>query len=107
MNVDRRVVAKFSGPLRTRVRLAVAHRRVPRGARALLRVRARPCKGRRHDKVRLRRGKRRIAARRLNRGCVARFRPRIRRRARFTVTVPGDSHHFAGRSVTVTVVPRG
>lgn len=106
MTRDRRVVAKFRGPLRTRLRLTVADHRVPRGSRALLRVRAKPCRGRRHDKARLRRGGRQVAVKRLDRRCAAHFRPRIRRRTRFTVTVPGDKHHFAGHSAAVTVLPR-
>jgi glucose/arabinose dehydrogenase len=105
MSQDRHVVAKFAGPLRTRLRLTAADRVVPRGDKALLRVRAKPCKGRRHDKAKLFRGGKRIASRRLNRNCVARFRPRIERRSQFKAKVPADKRHFSGRSGTVQVRP--
>jgi hypothetical protein len=107
MTQDRRVVAKFKGPLRTRLRLTAGDRMVPRGDRALLRLRAKPCKGRRHDKAKLFRGRKRITTKRLNRHCVARFRPRITHRSRFKVKVPADKRHFAGRSGTVIVRPAG
>jgi glucose/arabinose dehydrogenase len=107
MSQDRRVVAKFAGPLRTHLRLHVADSTVPRGDRALLRARAKPCKGRRHDKAKLFRGSRRIATKRLDRNCVARFRPRIKRRSQFSARVRADKHHFAGRSGTVLVTPSG
>jgi glucose/arabinose dehydrogenase len=107
MTADRDVVAKFSGRLRTHVVLAAFHSVVPHGARALLRARAWPCKGRRHDKVKLFRGHKRIATKRLNHRCVAHFRARIRHRSRFKVKVPADKRHRAGRTGWVTVVPRG
>ncbi|MEK6251922.1 MAG: PQQ-dependent sugar dehydrogenase [Actinomycetota bacterium] len=107
MTADRHVVAKFSDRLRTHVVMAAFHRVVPHGARALLRAKAWPCKGRRHDKVELFKGRKRIATKRLNRNCVARFRARIRHRSRFKVKVPADKRHFAARTGWVTVVPRG
>jgi hypothetical protein len=107
MSAERDVVAKFSGRLPTHVVLAALHRVVPRGARALLRAKARPCRGRRHDRVNLFRGRRRIATKRLNHGCVAHFRARIKRRSRFKVKVPADQRHRAGRTRWLTVVPRG
>ena len=107
MNQDRRVVARFAGPLPTHLRLTAADSVVPRGERALLRVRAKPCKGRRHDKAKLFRGRKRIAGKRLNRNCVARFRPRITRRSRFNAKVAADRRHFAGRSGTVLIRPAG
>jgi glucose/arabinose dehydrogenase len=107
MTADRNVVAKFSGRLRTHVLLAALHSVVPRGARALLRAKARPCKGRRHDRIKLFRGGKLIATKRLNHRCVAHFRARIRRRSRFKVKVPADKRHRAGRTSWVTVVPRG
>ena len=105
LNVDRDVVAKFSGGLPTRVRLSAARNRVPAGARVSLRAKARPCKGRRHDRVKLYRGRRRIAAKRLNRHCVARFHPKVGHRSRFFARVGADRLHRAGRSAAVTVVP--
>nr|MDQ2935513.1 PQQ-dependent sugar dehydrogenase [Chloroflexota bacterium] len=107
MTADRNVVAKFSGRLRTHVVMAAFHSVVPDGARALLRAKARPCKGRRHDKAELFKGRKRIASKRLNHRCVAHFRARIRHRSRFKVKVPADKRHRAGRTGWVTVVPRG
>ena len=106
MNADRTVVAKFKGPLRTHLRLRAAHRRVAGGSRALLRVKAKPCKGRRHDRVRLLRSGHRIESKRLNSGCTARFRPRIQGRDRFRARIRGDKRHLAGKSATVTIAGR-
>jgi hypothetical protein len=107
MSADRDVVAKFAGRLPTHVVVSALHSVVPRGAKALLRAKARPCKGRRHDRVKLFRGRKGIATKRLNHGCVAHFRVRIRHRSRFKVKVPADKRHRAGRSGWVAVVPRG
>jgi glucose/arabinose dehydrogenase len=111
MTADRNVVAKFGGRLRTRLRLTVADRSLSHRGNALLRVKARPCKGRRHDPVMLYRGQRRIrlqiATQRLNRKCVARFRPRIEHRWRFKVKIGADKRHRAGKSRPVTVAPGG
>ncbi len=106
MNADRNVVARFKGPLPTHLRLRAADRTVPGGSRALLRVKARPCKGRRHDRVRLLRGGKRVGSKRLDRHCVARFSPRIRGRARFRARIAGDKRHRAGKSATVVIVGR-
>ncbi|MGH2981343.1 MAG: PQQ-dependent sugar dehydrogenase [Solirubrobacterales bacterium] len=103
MNRDRRAVARFK-PTRTRVRLSVADRVVPAGARASLRVKARPCRGRRRDRVKLYRGGKRIARKRLSRRCVARFAPRVGEGARFRAKVPADRRHRAGKSRAVKVV---
>ena len=107
MNADRTVVAKFKGPLATHLGLHAAHARVPKGARATLRVRARPCKGRRGDKVALLRGGKRIAAKRLNRRCVARFRPKVRGHARYRARIGGDKRHLGDRSGAVTLTTKG
>ncbi|MDP9277113.1 MAG: hypothetical protein M3O76_02750, partial [Actinomycetota bacterium] len=97
------VVARFKGRLRTHVRLAATRHAVAPRARALLRAKASPCKGRRHDPVKLYRGRRRIATKRLNRNCVARFRPRVGRRSRFRARVAADKRHRAGKSALVTI----
>jgi Glucose / Sorbosone dehydrogenase len=107
MTQDRSGVARFKGPPHTHVRLRVARYRVPLGASALLRAKAFPCKGRRHDLVNLYRGRKRIDTKRLNRRCVARFRPRIGHRSRFFAKVRHDVHHRAGRSRRVTVAVGG
>jgi glucose/arabinose dehydrogenase len=103
MTADRQVVAKFKLARRTHVRLRAARRRVAFGARALLRVRVKPCKGRRHDKAKLLRSRKPIATKRLDRRCAARYRPRIRHRSRFMAKVPADKTHRAGRSKSVIV----
>jgi hypothetical protein len=103
MTADRYVVARFGGPLATHVRLTATRTTVPAGAKASLRVKALPCKGRRHDKVKLYRGRKRIATKRLNRNCVARFRPRVGRRSRFRARVGADKRHRAGKSAFVTI----
>jgi glucose/arabinose dehydrogenase len=107
MNADRNVVARFSGRLRTRVRLTAVDRSVPPDAHALLRAKARPCKGRRHDRVKLYRRHQQVAFQRLNRHCVARFRPRIERPWRFHVKVVADRSHRAAKSRSVLIKPNG
>ena len=49
MSADRTVNAKFKGPLLTRLRLRAPDPNVAAGATTPLKVKARPCKGRRHD----------------------------------------------------------
>jgi glucose/arabinose dehydrogenase len=98
MSADRSVTARFDGALRTRLRLSAARTRVPAGARASLRVRALPCKGRHRAVVRLYRGGRKIDSARLNRRCVARFHPRVGRRSRFVARIRADRLHRAARS---------
>jgi hypothetical protein len=107
MNADRNVLARFHGRLRTRVRLTAADRSVPRDAHALLRAKARPCKGRRHDRVKLYRRHLQLAVQRLNRHCVARFRPRIERRWRFHVKVVADRRHGPAKSRSLLIRPSG
>ena len=104
MTDDRMVVARFRGRLATHVTLSVADASVPAGSRALLRVRARPCNGRRHDVVKLFRGHAQIDRKRLDRRCRARFRPMIDDEVRFRAKVGADLRHRAGRSKPVKVV---
>lgn len=99
MNQDRNALARFR-PARTRVRLSLVE---DVGPRALLRVRARPCRGRRRDVVKLLRNGRPIARKRLSRRCLARFRPRARGGARFRAKVPADRRHRAGKSKVVRI----
>ncbi len=103
MNVDRTVGARFRGPLRTRVKLSAADRTVS-GARASLRVKARPCAGRRKDRVTLLRNGKKVASKRLNRRCVARFSPRVGEGARFKAKVRADRRHRAGKSRALRIV---
>jgi glucose/sorbosone dehydrogenase len=103
MNQDKDVLGVFKGPLRTRVRLTAADRTVPKGDRASLRAKAKPCAGRRHDRVKLYRGNKRVATKRLDRRCHAHFHPRIKGRSRFWAKVGPDRRHRAGKSRLVTV----
>ena len=103
MSVDRTVAARFRGPLKTRVKLTAADRSVA-GARAALRVKARPCDGRRRDRVKLMKNGKRVAVKRLNRRCVARFAPRVGGAVRFRAKVSADRRHRAGRSAVVRIV---
>ena len=103
MTVDRQVVARFRGPLPTKVHLSASSRAVPVGERVELRVKAKPCKGRRGDPVSLYRGRLRLTAGRLNRHCVVHFEPRVRRRSRFYAKVWPDLHHLVGKSHAVVV----
>ena len=103
MNADRTVRARFRGPLKTRVKLSAADLSVAAGAVASLRVKAKPCKGRRHDKVTLLRNGKRVAVKRLNGRCVARFHPRVGASSRFRARVGADRRHRAGKSASLTV----
>jgi hypothetical protein len=103
MAADRTVNAKFKGRLVTHLRLRAPDRRVAAGTEALLKVKARPCKGRRHDRVRLLRGGKRVAAKRLNGSCVAKFHLRIRGQERFRARIRADKRHRAAKSRSVTV----
>ena len=104
MGADRNVTARFKGALLTRLRLRAPDRSVAAGAEALLKVKAAPCKGRRHDRVRLLRDGKRIASKRLSGKCVAKFRPRIRGREHFRARIRADKRHKAGRSRSLTIV---
>ncbi len=103
MSADRDVVARFGGRLRTKVKLFANDISVPAGASAQLHASAQPCKGRRHDKVNLYRGHRKVAVQRLNRHCVARFAPRASQSARFHVKLLGDRRHRPARSRTLRI----
>ena len=104
MGADRTVNAKFKGPLITRLRLRAPDRSVPSGTEALLKVKARPCSGRRHDRVRLLRDGKRISSARLSGSCVAKFRPRVKGRDRFRARIGADKRHRAGKSRNLTIV---
>lgn len=80
------------------VGIRAQRRKVKRGKRALITAWVSPCAGRRGEAVKLLRGGRRVATRRLDRACSARFRPRIRRRTSFRATVPEDANYVAATS---------
>jgi hypothetical protein len=91
----------------TKLALTVAHHRVRFGSRAALKARVSPCSGRGRQQVKLFRGHTRIATKRLNKSCVARFRPRIRHAARYLVKVSATATYAAASSARVSVAPRG
>ena len=68
-------------------------------------VRVRPCAGNAGKRVLLKRGGRRLAARRLNRSCIARFRARIRGRSTFRAVLP--LQHGTLRSRRLSRAPAG
>jgi Glucose / Sorbosone dehydrogenase len=83
-------------------------RRVKRGGRATITVWASPCKGRRGEPVKLRRGHQRLGTRYLDRVCSVRFRPRIGRRADFRATIREDATYLPAQSRRLTIrVRRG
>jgi glucose/arabinose dehydrogenase len=103
MNQDRNVLAIFGGLLRTHLRLTAVDKTVPAGGRASLRVKASPCGGRRHDRVKLVSGHKRVGTKRLDRRCVAHFHPRIKGLSRFRAKMKADRGHRAGRSAALVV----
>jgi hypothetical protein len=80
---------KRSKPARpVRVRLGVDKRALASGLLLSFTARVSPCAGREGSQVQLKRGGRRIAAKRLGHGCVARFRLRITHRSTFRALLP-------------------
>jgi Glucose / Sorbosone dehydrogenase len=73
-------------------------RKVRRNRRALITAWVSPCAGRRGQPIRLLRGGRPVATRRLDRACTARFRPRIRRRVSFRTSIAADGTYQAAIS---------
>jgi|GEM_PF-520546 len=102
LDADRNVLAVF-GQNATSLKLTAKHRRVPAGARVKLRLRAKPCDGRRHDRVKLYRGKKRIASKRLSKSCIAHFGPRLLSSAHFQAKIGADSTHVASSSPKLRV----
>lgn len=95
------------GPkLASRIGIRAQSRKVRRNRRALITVVVAPCNGRRGDAVRLLRGGRRLAARRLDRACTAHFRPRIRKRVVFRASIAEDETYVSALSRKLRVKPR-
>ncbi|HEX6667032.1 MAG TPA: PQQ-dependent sugar dehydrogenase [Solirubrobacterales bacterium] len=87
------------GPkLASRIGIRAQSRKVRRNRRALISVVVAPCNGRRGDPVRLLRGARRIAGRRLDRACTAHFRPRIRSKVAFRASIAEDDTYVSATS---------
>ncbi len=73
-------------------------RKVKRRKRAQITAWVSPCAGRRGEPVKLFRGRKHLATRRLDRACSVRFRPRITRRVTFRATVAEDANYVAATS---------
>jgi glucose/arabinose dehydrogenase len=103
MNQNHSALAIFGRLLRTHLRLTAVDKTVRAGARASLRVKASPCGGRRHDRVNLINGHKRVGKKRLDRHCVAHFHPRVKGLSRFRAKMKADRRHRAGRSAALLV----
>jgi len=87
------------------VRVRAASRKVKRTRRALISAWVSPCNGRRGGQVTLWHGRRNLGTRRLDRVCSARFRPRVKRRSSFRVTVKADQVFAGAISRRLTIRP--
>ncbi|HEU5252379.1 MAG TPA: PQQ-dependent sugar dehydrogenase [Solirubrobacterales bacterium] len=87
------------------LRVRAASRKVKRNRRGFISAWASPCNGRRGGQVTLWRGRRNLGTRRLDRVCSARFRPRIKRRSSFRVTLKADQSFAAAISRRLTIRP--
>jgi hypothetical protein len=87
------------------VRVKAASRKVKRRRHALINAWVSPCNGRRGGQVTLWRGRRNLGTRRLDRVCSARFRPQIKRRSSFRVTVKADQTFAGAISRRLTIRP--
>jgi len=87
----------------TKVTLRASDRKVRKGRKVKLTVRAKPCPGRAHDSVKLYRGSKRVGRKDLSSQCKATFRERMKRTSRFKAKVPADTEHKAGSSARVKV----
>jgi Glucose / Sorbosone dehydrogenase len=87
------------------IRVRALRRKVKRNRRALINAWVSPCNGRRGDPVTLWRGRRKLGSRLLDRVCSANFRPRIKRRSGFRITVNANKTYVAAISRRVTIRP--
>jgi hypothetical protein len=87
------------------VKVRAATRKVKRRRRALISAWVSPCNGRQGGQVTLWHGRRNLGTRRLDRVCSARFRPRIKRRSSFRVTVKADQAFAGAISRRLTIRP--
>ena len=90
-----------------RVRARAVSRRVRRGRRAAIVVGVRPCAENGRRRVLLNRGGRRVASRRLDRRCRARFRPRIAHRSTFRAVLRRSPETPDARSQRLVIGVRG
>jgi hypothetical protein len=103
-------VSRFAGAggsclLGSRDKVKASKRRVKRGKRTTVTAWVAPCEGRQGERVSLYRGKRKLATRPLNRGCSARFHPKIGRRGSYRVRVGANPTHDAATSRPLVLVP--
>jgi glucose/arabinose dehydrogenase len=87
------------------VRVRAASRKVKRKRRALISAWVSPCNGRHGGRVTLWRGRRNLGTRRLDRVCSAHFRPQIKRRSSFRVTLKADQAFAGAISRRLTIRP--
>jgi hypothetical protein len=86
---------------RARLRLAVKARSVHGGVKLLLTARLTPCADQAGEKVQLNRGGRRLAGKRLDLGCVARFHRRIEHRSTFRALLPSGDYRSQVRTIAL------
>lgn len=86
---------------RARLRLAIEAHPVQGALKLLLTARLSPCAGQAGDTVQLNRGGRRLAGKRLDRHCVARFRRRIDHRSTFRVLLPSGGYRSQVRTIAL------
>lgn len=91
--------------LGSRVKVKASKRRVKRGNRIKVTAWVAPCESRQGEKVTLYRGKRKLATRALNKGCSARFHPRIARRGAFRVKVGANATYDGASSRALVLAP--
>lgn len=87
----------------TFIGIKAAHRRVPRGKKAVLTVFISPCNGRKGHPVVLLRNGRRNGTRFLDRACTARFLPRIRKGTHFRAMIREVDGYEAATSRRLTI----
>lgn len=86
---------------RARLRLAVRAHPMHGALKLLLTARLSPCTGHAGERVQLNRGGRRLAGKRLDRGCVARFHRRIEHRSTFRVLLRSGDYRSQVRTIAL------
>ncbi|HEY8809333.1 MAG TPA: PQQ-dependent sugar dehydrogenase [Solirubrobacterales bacterium] len=86
---------------RARLRLTVKAHPVHGALRLLLTARLAPCPDQAGERVQLNRGGRRLATKRLDRHCVARFRRRIEHRSTFRALLPDSDYRSQVRTIAL------
>jgi Glucose / Sorbosone dehydrogenase len=86
---------------RARLRLAVRAHPVHNALKLLLTVRLAPCADQAGERVELNRGGRRLAGKRLDRHCVARFHRRIEHRSTFRALLPSGDYRSQVRTIAL------